>query len=126
MPGGTAGREEGVAVPSPATEGAPLPADDVLARLGSGTSGPPGGRSGTAAAGGGPERGALASGACPVGAGQSAADPAADAAGGDRHVRRRTERGKRLTAPTGGRQYATRRAASKPGTPSSRRQASVS
>src|SRR4249920_304106 len=37
-------REEGVAVPSPATaaEGAVLPADDVLARLGSGTPGLPG------------------------------------------------------------------------------------
>ena len=37
-------REEGVAVPSPATaaEGAALPADDVLARLASGTPGLPG------------------------------------------------------------------------------------
>ena len=37
-------REEGVAVPSPATaaEGAVLPADDVLARLASGTPGLPG------------------------------------------------------------------------------------
>jgi Mg2+-importing ATPase len=37
-------REEGVAVRSPVTaaEAAALPADDVLARLGSGTSGPPG------------------------------------------------------------------------------------
>ena len=37
-------REEGVTVPSPATvaEGAVLPADDVLARLGSGTPGLPG------------------------------------------------------------------------------------
>ena len=37
-------REEGVAVPSPVTaaEAAALPADDVLARLDSGTSGPPG------------------------------------------------------------------------------------
>src|ERR1700722_19708381 len=45
MPGVTAGREEGVAVPSPLTaaeEGAALPADDVLARLGSGTPGLPG------------------------------------------------------------------------------------
>ena len=45
MPGVTAGREEGVAVPSPLTaaeEGAALPADDVLARLGSGTLGVPG------------------------------------------------------------------------------------
>jgi hypothetical protein len=38
-------REEGVAVRSPVTaaEAAALPADDVLARLSSGTSGPPGG-----------------------------------------------------------------------------------
>jgi len=60
-------REEGVVVPSPvrAAEADALPADNVLARLGSGTLGLPGGRSGMAAAGGGPERGALASAHAP-------------------------------------------------------------
>jgi hypothetical protein len=55
-------REEGVAVPSPATaaEGAALPADDVLAPLAAERQACRG-RSGTATAGGRPEHGALAS-----------------------------------------------------------------
>src|SRR5579872_1277059 len=127
-PGIRAGREEGVAVPSLVTvaEAAALPAEDVLARLGSRAPGLPGAEAGRRLQVVDPNAvrshrvGTLSVLASQLGspllmllavtALASFLGQASDA----------------VTAPTGGRQHATRRAASEAGTPSSRRQASVS
>ncbi|MFI5068637.1 MAG: cation-transporting P-type ATPase [Streptosporangiales bacterium] len=98
MHGVTAGREESVAVPSPVTaaEGAALPADDVLARLGSGTPGLPGDEAARRLGVVGPN--AVRSRrvhALSVLASQLRTP--ADAAGGDRHGRRRPDRDHRGT-----------------------------